>query len=68
MLDARIGADHAARFLTPGGLWQQWINGPPTKDCGAPESYRKFIGQLCAFVDESARHCTAYDDGLEESG
>ncbi|WP_424567937.1 DUF6000 family protein [Streptomyces sp. CH-036] len=59
LLDAKLGADRAARFVAPAGLWQQWIDGPPTKDHGTPDSYREFIDQLCAFAEESARHCTA---------
>ncbi|MGW3955063.1 DUF6000 family protein [Streptomyces sp. NPDC004752] len=59
LLDAKLGADHAARFLAPNGLWQQWIDGPPSKDRDAPDSYRAFIGQLCAFADEAAKHCSA---------
>ncbi|MFJ6075137.1 DUF6000 family protein [Streptomyces sp. NPDC093065] len=56
-LDAKLGADHAARFLTPGGLWQQWVDGPPSKDREAPDAYRAFIGRLCACVDVAAKHC-----------
>jgi hypothetical protein len=52
LLDAKLGADHAARFLAPNGLWQQWVDGPPSKDRDAPDSYREFIGQLCTFADE----------------
>ncbi|MEU5770293.1 DUF6000 family protein [Streptomyces asoensis] len=59
LLDAKLGADHAARFLAPNGLWQQWIDGPPGKDRDAPDSYGEFIGQLCAFADEAAKHCSA---------
>ncbi|MFF7074191.1 DUF6000 family protein [Streptomyces pseudovenezuelae] len=59
LLDTKLGADHAARFLAPNGLWQQWIDGPPSKDRDAPDSYREFIGQLCAFADEAAKHCSA---------
>ncbi|MFF7138208.1 DUF6000 family protein [Streptomyces sp. NPDC008196] len=59
LLDVKLGADHAARFLAPNGLWQQWIDGPPSKDRDAPDSYREFIGQLCAFADEAAKHCSA---------
>ncbi|MFF7795135.1 DUF6000 family protein [Streptomyces sp. NPDC007991] len=59
LLDARLGASQAARFLVSDGLWQQWVDGPPTKDYDAPGSYREFIGQLCVVADESARHCTA---------
>jgi hypothetical protein len=58
LLDAKLGADHAARFLAPQGLWQQWIDGPPSKDRDAPDVYREFIGQLCAFADEAAKHCS----------
>ncbi|MET8574677.1 DUF6000 family protein [Streptomyces sp. NPDC005012] len=59
LLDARLGAGRAAQFLTPEGLWQRWIDGPPSKSHGAPGHYREFIGQLCGFVDEGARHCVA---------
>lgn len=59
LLDARLGVDQTARFLTPEGLWQQWIDGPPSKDRDAPDSYHEFIGQLCVVADESATHCTA---------
>ncbi|MFB8029732.1 MULTISPECIES: DUF6000 family protein [unclassified Streptomyces] len=58
LLDTRLGAGQAARFLTPDGLWQQWIDGPPSKDRDAPDSYREFIGQLCSVADESARRGT----------
>ncbi|MFJ8943322.1 DUF6000 family protein [Streptomyces sp. NPDC102395] len=57
LLDAKLGADYAARFLAPEALWQQWINGPPSKDREAPDSYREFIGELCAFADEAAELC-----------
>lgn len=57
LLDAKLGADHAARFLAPDGLWQHWIDGPPSKDREAPDSYGEFIGELCAFADEAAEHC-----------
>ncbi|OLZ64081.1 hypothetical protein AV521_36710 [Streptomyces sp. IMTB 2501] len=68
LLDARLGAGRAAaRFLTPGGLWQQWIDGPPSKDYGTPDSHREFVARLCAFVDESARHGTACADDLEDA-
>ena len=61
LIDTKLGADRALRFLTPGGPWQQWIDGPPSKDFDAPDSYREFIGQFCVFADESARHYTAKD-------
>ncbi|MEU7329294.1 DUF6000 family protein [Streptomyces parvus] len=55
LLDAKLGTDRAARFLTPAGLWQRWIDGPPAKDHDTPDSYYEFIDQLCAFAEESAR-------------
>ncbi|MET9760054.1 DUF6000 family protein [Streptomyces sp. NPDC006372] len=54
-----LGASHATRFLASDGLWQQWVDGPPTKDYDTPDSYREFIGQLCVVADESTKHCTA---------
>ncbi|MQS16116.1 hypothetical protein F7Q99_28735 [Streptomyces kaniharaensis] len=59
-LDTKLGADRAARFLAPDGLWHQWIDGPPRKEYhGTPESSRKIISQFCDFADESSEHCTA---------
>ncbi|MFF4310770.1 DUF6000 family protein [Streptomyces sp. NPDC001507] len=55
LLDAKLDADYAARFLAPDGLWQQWIDGPPSKEGEVPDSYREFIGKLCAFADEAAK-------------
>ncbi|MDQ0788293.1 DUF6000 family protein [Streptomyces sp. B3I8] len=57
LLDAKLGADYAARFLAPDGLWQQWIDGPPSKDGEVADSYQEFIGKLCAFAEEAAKHC-----------
>ncbi|WNM36088.1 DUF6000 family protein [Streptomyces sp. Li-HN-5-11] len=57
LLDAKLAADYAVPFLAPDGLWQQWIDGPPSKDGEVPGSYREFIGKLCAFADEAAKHC-----------
>lgn len=59
LIDTELSADNAARFLTPGGPWQQWSDGPAGRGCGSPESYRDFIEQLCAFAQQSARYCTA---------
>ncbi|GLW52127.1 DUF6000 family protein [Kitasatospora phosalacinea] len=57
-LDTELGADRAARFLAPGGLWQQWIGGPPRKEhFSTPERYREAVGRLRGLVAESARHC-----------
>ncbi|MFJ2818253.1 DUF6000 family protein [Streptomyces sp. NPDC091279] len=56
LLDAGLGTGHAGRFLAPGGLWQQWIDGPPGKKSEVPDSYREFIGRLRACADESAKY------------
>ncbi|MFE0730563.1 DUF6000 family protein [Streptomyces antibioticus] len=58
LLDAKVGTDRTARFLAPGGLWQQWIDGPPSKERDDPDTYREFIGMLSAFADEAAKHCS----------
>lgn len=58
LLDAKAGTDRTARFLAPGGLWQQWIDGPPSKERDDPDTYREFIGMLSAFADEAAKHCS----------
>ncbi|OQR59701.1 hypothetical protein B6E66_34015 [Streptomyces maremycinicus] len=58
LLDAKLAADHTARFLAPNGLWQQWTDGPPGRDLDTPDRYREFIGQLCAFADDTAQHCS----------
>ncbi|MFD8911096.1 DUF6000 family protein [Streptomyces sp. NPDC059575] len=57
LLDARLRSDRAARFLTPDGLWQRWLEGPYDKNVDAPTLQRDFIGQLCDFAAESAGHC-----------
>jgi hypothetical protein len=57
LLDARLGAERAAPFLTQGGLWQQWTDGPPSNACDPPDTYSAFMSSLCAFVEESAEHC-----------
>ncbi|SEG64316.1 hypothetical protein SAMN05216223_107249 [Actinacidiphila yanglinensis] len=62
LLDAKLGTHQAEQFLAPDGLWQQWIDGPPSKDYNTLDHYRKFIGQLCLFADQRARHCTRQGD------
>ncbi|MFC1418918.1 DUF6000 family protein [Streptacidiphilus cavernicola] len=52
-LDATLGTEHARRFLAPGGLWQQWLHGPPTKDHD-PARSQQLVSQLCAFAADSA--------------
>ncbi|PSK70858.1 hypothetical protein C6W96_20045 [Streptomyces sp. CS149] len=61
LLDAKLGTDRAARFLTPAGLWQQWIDGPPAKDHDTPDGYYEFIDQLCAFA-EADRIASAHQE------
>ncbi|MFI1177343.1 DUF6000 family protein [Streptomyces melanogenes] len=56
-LDNRLGTGYAARFLTPGGLWQQWTKLPPETANQEAEGLRAFIGQLHCAVQESAQHC-----------
>ncbi|RCG15674.1 hypothetical protein DTL70_30495 [Streptomyces diacarni] len=56
LLDVRLGCDQATRFLAPGGLWQQWLDGPPSKSRDAPDSYRETIGELCVFAAACAGH------------
>ncbi|MEU2244651.1 DUF6000 family protein [Streptomyces sp. NPDC018338] len=67
LLDARLGAGQAARFLAPDGLWQHWIDGPPSKTHDAPDRYCEFIRRLCVFADASARHCTAGETVIPHS-
>nr|WP_217167302.1 DUF6000 family protein [Streptomyces sp. AC512_CC834] len=64
LLDARLGADHAARFLAPNGLWQHWVDGPPGKERDAPDSYHEFIGQLCSLATDSAKYCPTRMHGV----
>lgn len=49
-IDAALGTDHTARFLTEGGLWQQWCS---TEEALA--ELRTRIDQLCSFADECMR-------------
>ena len=55
-LDDGLGTEHAARFVEPSGLWQQWLGGPPRKVNHDAHNNKAFIGQLCGFVAESAQH------------
>lgn len=59
-IDTKLGIQRAARFLTEDGLWQQWIEGPPSKESD-PDQCRSHIGELCLFAEETARHYTAQD-------
>jgi hypothetical protein len=53
-IDTALSTEHAARFLAPGGLWQQWIAGPPSPLNEGAQRSREFIGYLCAFAAEAA--------------
>lgn len=50
-----LGADHAAPFLAPGGLWHEWLEAAPHVRPGTdPAGYVSLIRRLCAFADECA--------------
>jgi hypothetical protein len=49
-IDAVLGTDRTARFLTDGGLWQQWRRTEET-----PAELRAWIDQLCSIADECMR-------------
>jgi hypothetical protein len=49
-VDAALGSDDATRFLTDGGLWQQWRQ---TEE--APAELGSWIGRLCSIADECMR-------------
>ncbi|MER7492943.1 DUF6000 family protein [Streptomyces pharetrae] len=54
-IDLNLRGDQAARFLVPGGLWQQWLEGASHMQLTtAPVTYLSLIRRLCAFVDECA--------------
>ncbi|GGO82298.1 DUF6000 family protein [Nonomuraea cavernae] len=45
-LDERLGTDHAARFLVPGGLWER-----STMRKVSPAEKKQVTDELCAFAD-----------------
>lgn len=51
-LDANLGTDTTARFLTPGGLWQRWVDGPPAKGF-KPQGYHRIMSRFCTIAAES---------------
>ncbi|MFF0000035.1 DUF6000 family protein [Streptomyces avermitilis] len=54
-IDLNLQGDQAARFLGPGGLWQQWLqDASHMQDTTDPATYLSLIRRLCAFVDECA--------------
>ncbi|MFB7328687.1 MULTISPECIES: DUF6000 family protein [unclassified Streptomyces] len=54
-IDLNLKGDQAARFLDPGALWQQWLQGVShMQGTTDPATYLSLIRRLCAFVDECA--------------
>ncbi|WP_372463333.1 DUF6000 family protein [Actinospica acidithermotolerans] len=53
-IDVTLRTEHAGRFLSPGGPWQNWIGVPPSPSNEEAQRSREFISQLCAFADEAA--------------
>ncbi|MFD4690889.1 DUF6000 family protein [Streptomyces sp. NPDC058463] len=45
-IDSRAGTEYATRFLTPGGMWQQWSEAQ-----FKPSVPSRFIDELCALTD-----------------
>jgi hypothetical protein len=50
-LDARHGTQHAHRYLTPDGLWQNWVAHLPWLQL-KPADEQRLIDQLCNFAEE----------------
>lgn len=48
-LDTAHRTDRAERFLAPGGLWDQWVLGPPAKPFDAHDHHR-VTERLCTVV------------------
>ncbi|WP_327658657.1 MULTISPECIES: DUF6000 family protein [unclassified Streptomyces] len=55
-LDATHGADRAARFFTPDGLWQHWAHPQPHRRELSPAECQETMARYCSFVQECARH------------
>ncbi|MFE6903880.1 DUF6000 family protein [Streptomyces sp. NPDC057717] len=54
-IDLNLQGGQAARFLAPGALWHQWLQGAShMQDTTHPATYLSLIRRLCAFVDECA--------------
>ncbi|MEH0418539.1 DUF6000 family protein [Streptomyces sp. B21-083] len=52
-IDLNLKGDQVARFLAPGALWQQWLQGASHMQATTyPASYLSLIRRLCAFVEE----------------
>ncbi|MFF1839075.1 DUF6000 family protein [Streptomyces sp. NPDC058231] len=54
-LDATHGTDHAARFLAPAGLWNQWAREQPHRSELDPAECQETMARFCSFVEESVR-------------
>ncbi|MFJ2774898.1 DUF6000 family protein [Streptomyces sp. NPDC087300] len=54
-IDLNLGDKKAARFLSPDGLWHQWLRGRSGgQHTDTDTTYLSLIRRLCAFVDECA--------------
>lgn len=54
LTDLNLGDARHARFLTPGGLWHQWLQGAPHTHTTDPVTYLSLMRRLCAFAEECA--------------
>lgn len=50
-IDADLATNHAARFLLPEGLWQQWATSTRVQATG----HKQRLDTLCSLVDEAVR-------------
>ncbi|MFF4429623.1 DUF6000 family protein [Streptomyces sp. NPDC001513] len=64
-LDGVLGSDSAARFIAPGGPWEQWLEARVAAALD-PHDCRQGIRQLCAFLDETAEIFTPLNDGRRQ--
>ncbi|QCX82570.1 hypothetical protein C9F11_46350 (plasmid) [Streptomyces sp. YIM 121038] len=54
-IDLNLSDNKAARFLTPDGLWHQWLQDRPDRQhANAYVTYLSLIRRLCAFAEECA--------------
>ncbi|MFF4366914.1 DUF6000 family protein [Streptomyces sp. NPDC001594] len=57
-LDARLGADRAARFTAPDGLWDRWVRArsyPDDRPYPTPVELRRWTDLACEFTDAWSR-------------
>jgi len=50
-LDARLGTDHANRFLDDSGAWRRWADATALRHAD-PDEQRRRIDELCSFADD----------------